>query len=366
MFLAFREIRHARLRFALITAVIVMVSSLVFILSGLANGLATGNSAAIDALPIDGMLLSAGSDNQLDRSRLATDVVEDVRGQEGVEDAQPFGATASNVTVEGSDEVIGVSIIGVNPDSFAAPSPSEGDALGGEDNAVVIDRTLADEGVEIGDTLLSNPGEVELRVVGIVEDRSYRLAPTLFMPIELWQEVQAEGSDQNADTINGVLVQGEADAIAALPDFIDNTVLASKQEVIESLPGYSEQALTLLLIQVFLVIIAAGIVASFFYIITLQKIPELGVMKALGTKTAYIARNLITQVVVLGLVGVVLGIVIAWAMAFAVGSAVPYTLDFTTILLFGGILLVVAILGTVLSLLQVAKIDPLDAINKAG
>ncbi len=366
MFLAFREIRHARLRFALITGVIVMVSSLVFILSGLANGLATGNSAAIDALPIDGMLLSAGSDNQLDRSRLGTDVVDEVRGIDGIEDAQPFGATASNVTVDGSDDVIGVSIIGVNPDSFAAPSPNEGDPLGTEDNAVVIDRTLADEGVAIGDTLLSSPGEVELVVVGIVEDRSYRLAPTLFLPVELWQEVQADGSDQNADTINGVLVKGDGEAVDALPDSIDNTVVASKQEVVESLPGYSEQALTLLLIQVFLVVIAAGIVASFFYIITLQKIPELGVMKALGTKTGYIARNLITQVVVLGLVGVILGAVIAWAMAYAVGSAVPYTLDPGTIGLFSGILLVVAVLGTVLSLLQVAKIDPLDAINKAG
>jgi putative ABC transport system permease protein len=366
MFLAFREIRHARLRFALITGVIVMVSSLVFILSGLANGLATGNSAAIDALPIDGMLLSAGSDNQLDRSRLSTDVVEEVRGQEGVEDAQPFGATASNVTVDGSDDVIGVSIIGVNPDSFAAPTPGEGNPVGGEDNAVVIDRTLADEGVEIGDTLLSNPGEVEMQVVGIVEDRSYRLAPTLFLPVELWQQVQAEGSDENADTINGVLVQGNSEAIAALPDAIDNTVVASKQEVIESLPGYSEQALTLLLIQVFLVVIAAGIVASFFYIITLQKIPELGVMKALGTTTRYIARNLISQVVLLSLVGVFLGVGIAWAMAYGVGTAVPYTLDPGRIALFSAILIVVAVLGTVLSLLQVARIDPLDAINKAG
>ncbi len=366
MFLAFREIRHARLRFALITGVIVMVSSLVFILSGLANGLATGNSAAIDALPIDGMLMSAGSDNQLDRSRLATDVVDEVRELEGIEAAEPFGATASNVTSDGSDDVIGVSILGVNPDSFAAPSPSEGDPLGTGDNAVVIDRTLADEGVGIGDTLLSSPGEVELQVVGIVDGHSYRLAPTLFLPIELWQKVQAEGSDQNADTINGVLMQGDSEAIAAAPDSIDNTVVASKQEVIESLPGYSEQALTLLLIQVFLVVIAAGIVASFFYIITLQKIPELGVMKALGTRTSYIARNLIAQVVLLGLVGVLLGAAIAWAMAFAVGTAVPYTLDPGTIVLFSGILLVVAVLGTVLSLLQVAKIDPLDAINKAG
>ena len=58
MFLALREIRHAKLRFALITGVIVMVSSLVFILSGLANGLSAGNTAAIDAMPIDGMAVS--------------------------------------------------------------------------------------------------------------------------------------------------------------------------------------------------------------------------------------------------------------------------------------------------------------------
>lgn len=292
--------------------------------------------------------------------------MEQVRQQDGIDDAQPFGATASNVTIEGTDDVIGVSIIGVNPDSFAAPPADEGDPLGAEDNGVVIDRSLADEGVKIGDTLISSPGEVSLRVVGIVEDRSYRLAPTLFMPVEVWQQVQAAGSDQNTDIINGVLVQGQSESIDALPEVIDNTIVASKQQVIESLPGYSEQALTLLLIQVFLVVIAAGIVASFFYIITLQKTPELGVMKALGTTTGYIARNLITQVSLLSLVGVILGVVIAWAMALAVGTAVPYTLDPAKIALFSVILLAVAILGTVLSLRQVARIDPLDAINKAG
>jgi putative ABC transport system permease protein len=366
MFLAFKEIRHAKLRFGLITGVVVMVSSLVFILSGLANGLATGNSAALDALPIDGMVLSAGSDSQLDRSQLPTDLVEQVQQQEGIDDAQPFGATASNVTIEGKDDVIGVSIIGVNPDSFAAPPADEGDPLGTEDNGVVIDRTLADEGVKIGDTLISSPGDVSLRVVGIVDGRSYRLVPTLFMPIDVWQEVQAAGSGQNTDIINSVLVQGQSDAIEALPDAFDNTIVAGKQQVIESLPGYSEQALTLLLIQVFLVVIAAGIVASFFYIITLQKVPELGVMKALGTTTGYIARNLITQVTLLSLVGVILGVVIAWAMALAVGTTVPYTLNPARIGLFSAILLAVAVLGTVLSLRQVARIDPLDAINKAG
>ena len=366
MFLSFREIRHAKLRFALITGVIVLVASLVFILSGLARGLATGNSAAIDALPIDAMLVSRGSDYQLDRSSLSGDVVDVVRAIEGIEDAQPFGATASNVKKDGSEDVIGVSLIGVQPDSFAAPAPNEGEAVGADDGGVVIDRTLADEGVKIGDTLVSDPGGTELRVVGIVDGRSYRLAPTMFVPLEVWQEIQAQGGGRDDDTINAVLIQGEGDAIAGIPDQIDNTLVASPQEIIENLPGYSEQALTLLLIQAFLVVIAAGIIAAFFYIITLQKVPELGVMKALGTTTAYIARNLITQVVLLGLVGVLIGVGLAWLVSALIGTAVPYTLDYVQIAQFGVLLLVVAMIGTGLSLFQVARIDPLDAINKAG
>ena len=366
MYLALREIRHARLRFGLITGVIVMVSSLVFILSGLANGLASGQSAAIDALPIDAMILSAGSDTQLDRSRLPTDAVQVAGDQEGIEDTSPFGATAGNVVRSGSDDVLGVSLIGVDPEGFAAPDPNEGDPLGTSDNGIVIDQTLVDEGVGIGDVLVTDPGGIEMEVVGTVQDRGYRLAPTLYMPIALWQQAQAEGNGGNADVINAVLVQGSDEAIAALPDAMDNVMVASKTEVIENLPGYSEQALTLLLIQVFLVVIAAGIVASFFYIITLQKMPELGVMKAIGTRTSYIAWNLIVQVLLLGLVGVALGSTIAWLISLAIGGAVPFALSAAQILQFGAILLAVAALGTLLSLLRVARVDPLDAINKAG
>ena len=356
MFLALREIRHAKVRFGLITAVIVMVSSLVFILSGLANGLASGNSAAIDALPIDSMVVSGGSEYQLDRSNLPMDTVDIIRKQGGVDDASGFGASAANVRKQDSDTVIGVSMIAVEPDGFAAPEPESGDALGSSERGVVIDKSLVDEGVSIGDTLVTDPGQVELTVVGTVSGRSYRLVPTMYMSIALWQQVRPEG---RGDAINAVLVQGEVEAP-------ENTIIASTQQVIENLPGYSEQALTLLMIQLFLVVIAAGIVAAFFYIITLQKMPELGVMKAIGTKTTVIARALVAQVVMLGLVGIVLGTVIAFGVQFAIGGVVPFALEPRQFVVLGGVLLGVAVLGTLLSLQRIARVDPLDAINNAA
>lgn len=358
MFLALREIRHAKLRYALIAGVIVMVSALVFILSGLANGLATGNSAAIDRLPIDGMVISEGSDYQLDRSALSIDTVDEIAGQENVDDAAPFGATAANVRNGDSDDLIGVSLIAVDPESFAAPDPESGDPLG-EGNGVVIDQTLENEGVGVGDTLVLDPGGVELEVIGTVSDNSYRLAPTLLMPLGLWQELRAETGGAEPDEISAVLVQGEAEAP-------DGTIVASATEIVENLPGYSEQALTLMLIQVFLVVIAAGIVAAFFYIITLQKIPELGVMKAIGTKTAYLAKALLSQVVILGVAGVIVGTAIAYIVELIIGGTVPFALETSQFLLYGGILLGVAVIGTLLSLFRVARIDALDAINNAG
>jgi putative ABC transport system permease protein len=366
MYLALREIRHAKLRFGLITGVIVMVSSLVFILSGLANGLATGNSAAIDALPVDAIVVSAGSDYQLDRSSVPVNTAEVIREQPGIEDVTPFGASATNVKRQGSDDVLGISLIGVAPESFAAPEPREGDPVGSGDNGVIIDQTLVNEGVSIGDTLVTEPGGVELLVVGAVSDQSYRLAPTMFAPIEVWQETQAQASGGDDTAVSAMLVRGDFGAIAALPDVVGSAMVASKSQIVENMPGYSEQAVTLLLIQVFLVVIAAGIVASFFYIITLQKMPELGVMKAIGTTTAYIARTLVLQVVLLGLVGVIVGTAIACIVSVAIGSAVPFDLSVPQFFVFGGILLVVAILGTVLSLVRVARVDPLDAISKAG
>src|SRR5699024_5916058 len=156
-------------------------------------------------------VISAGADNQLDRSAISASVVDEVASQNGVTEAAPFGATAANITRDGSDDVLGVSLVAVDPASFVAPEPESGDPLGAG-NGVIIDETLANEGVGIGDTLVLDPGGTELTVIGSVSDRSYRLIPTLYMPISLWQDVRAESGGAAPDAINAVVYQGEVDA----------------------------------------------------------------------------------------------------------------------------------------------------------
>ena len=366
MFLALREIRHSKLRFALITGVIVMVSSLVFILSGLANGLSTGNKQAIQAMPIDAMVINAGSDYLLDRSEVPSGAADEIASLDGISEVEPLGVSNANIKAAGSSNVLGVSFFGIEQDGMVQPSVVNGDNFTGADNGVVIDKSLTDDGIGLGDTFIAEPSGTELTVVGVTENQSYRLAPTVFMPLELWQEMQPKQEGVDADAVTAILVRGDSDAIDAIPDTVDETMVASKSQVINNIPGESEQNSTLLLIQVFLVVIAAGIIASFFYILTLQKMPELGVMKAIGTETSYLARTLLLQVFILALAGVLLGISIADTIAIFIRGSVPFDITAQRMALFGGILLVVAVLGTVLSLTRIARVDPLDAINKAG
>jgi putative ABC transport system permease protein len=362
MFLALREFRHSRLRYALITGVIVMVSALVFILSGLANGLSNGNSEALAAIDADGIVVSSGSEYQLDRSSLPVSEVETVAGIDGVEEAEPFGASSINVTRSGSDDVIGISVLGIQPGGFLDPGANDGEALGTVRNGIVIDESMVNEGIEIGDVLVTDPGKVELEVVGTTSGRQYRLIPTALMPVALWQDLRPE----NGDAVSAIVVNGDSAAIGTIPDQLDGTMIATSSDLIDNLPGQTEQQGTLILIQVFLVVIAAGIIAAFFFIITLQKMPELGVMKAIGTRTSYLAGTLLFQVAILGVIGIVIGIAIACVMDIFIGGAVPFALVWQSMAVYGGILLVVGMLGTLLSLFRIARVDALDAINNAG
>lgn len=362
MFLALREFRHSKLRYALITGVIVMVSALVFILSALANGLSNGNSEALATLNADGVVVTSGSEYQLDRSAIPLDDVDAIAALDGIEAAEPYGASAINVTRQGSSDVIGISVLGMVPGGIADPGASDGDPIGSTGNGIVIDASMTNEGIGIGDVLVSDPGGVELEVIGITDGQQYRLLPTAVMPFDLWQQVRPSGSEG----ASAILVDGDAAAIDAIPDTVDGVMVASQSELVNNLPGQTEQQGTLILIQVFLVVIAAGIIAAFFFIITLQKMPELGVMKAIGTKTFYLAKTLLLQVAILGAIGIVIGIALSCITNILIDGAVPFALEWQSMALYGGILLVVGMLGTLLSLVRIARVDPLDAINKVG
>ena len=368
MFLSLREVRHSRLRTALILAVIALVAWLVFLLSGLANGLATDNGASLTKMDATGLVFEKDTRLFLHRSILPMKTVAEVAAVEGVTDATPLGHLTVTITNDSGSERVDATVLGIVPDSFLAPDLKSGDALtDAPAGGVVVDDELSRHGFSIGDTFKVTPAGTEFTIAGFTSGEKYNHLPVIFMPIETWQSLKFTSLAESggiADPISAVVFQGDSDSLDAVAASVGGVDVATRQQVIESLPGYSSEMSTVQTILAFLFLIASLVMTAFVYIITLQKTNLFGVLKALGATTRTLAFDLIGQVMVLTLIGAAIGAVLANVVAALIPANVPFSLSNDVVIVYGIVLVVVAALGSLLSVLRIARIDPLLAIGR--
>lgn len=354
MFLALNEIKKNKLRFTLIIGVLMLVSYLVFFLSGLADGLKDMNREAVDKWDATAIVLTDESDKSLFESSMSIDDIGDIEADETAVLGQ------LNVIARNDDEKINVSIFGIEADEFLMPNVIEGEEFAG-DNEVIASDVLKEEGFSIGDELNLSSSDEVLTIVGFTDKARFTAAPVLYGDLPTFHRVKfGEAAEENDDKINAVVVRADSMADITHEDTLESI---ETETFIKNLPGYSEQNLTLTLMIYFLFGISAVIVAIFLYVLTVQKISMFGVMKAQGISNGYLARSVIAQTFILAAVGVAVGLVLTIITGAFLPSAVPVSFDYLTMILYGAILVAVAILGAVFSVMTIIRIDPLEAIG---
>ena len=108
--LAINEIRHSKLRYALVTGVMFLIAYLVFFLTGLAYGLAQENRTAVDKWSASEILLAEEANNNLNMSMIPRNLYDEVKADEKAVLAQ----TAGVITRESGGEKVDVSFLGSN------------------------------------------------------------------------------------------------------------------------------------------------------------------------------------------------------------------------------------------------------------
>lgn len=354
MFLAWKEMKKNKLRFTLITGVLMLVAFLVFFLSGLATGLQHLNREAVDKWDADAIVLTEESDKSLGLSSMT---VQDHEGIDADETAVlgQFSAIANN-----EDEKANISVFGINEDEFLMPEVTDGEKFTKENEVIAGDK-LKEDGFAIGDTLSLSGTEAELTIVGFTDNARFHGSPVLYTDLDTFHRVKfGELAEQNSDRINGVVIRTDnVDAIET-PEEIE---VIGIDTFIENLPGYTEQNLTLNLMIYFLIVISAIIVAIFLYVLTVQKMSMFGVLKAQGISSRYLANSVIAQTFLISFIGVVIGFGLTLLTGAFLPSAVPVSFDMVTMMIYGLIFVVVAIMGAVFSVRTIVKIDPLQAIG---
>lgn len=354
MFLAVNEIKKNKLRFTLIIGVLMLVSYLVFFLSGLATGLENLNRESVDKWKASAIVLTEESDKSVYQSSLTMEDANNI-------DAKEIAVIAQiNLVAGNGEQKTNVSIFGINKDEFIMPEVTEGEVFK-EGNEVIASDALKEDGFKIGDELsLSSSPEV-LTIVGFTDKARFNAAPVLYGDLQTFDRVKfGEAADANKEKVNGIVIRD--DNLAAITTN-ESLEVIEIETFIRSLPGYTEQSLTLNFMIYFLFVISAVIVAIFLYVLTVQKISMFGVMKAQGISNNYLSRSVIAQTFILAAIGVSVGFALTLITGAFLPSAVPVAFDLIRMLIYGLVLIVVAIMGAVFSVLTIVRIDPLKAIG---
>lgn len=354
MFLAINEIRHSKLRYALVTGVMFLIAYLVFFLTGLAYGLAQDNRMAVDKWEADQILLTEEANDNLNMSMLPRSLYDEVDAPEKAVLAQ----TAGVVTKEDNGEKVDVTFFGIDPDQFLAPNITDGEMFASDDEAVADSSIEEEYGISIGDTIKLAGSDKKLKIVGFTDNARFSVAPVLYTSIGAYQEIRFEKEDDSENArINAIVTRGK---IKEVPD---DLVATDISKFINELPGYNAQVLTFGFMIGFLIVIAAIVIGIFIYVLTMQKSEIFGVMKAQGISSRYIAFSVIAQTFLLATSGVLIGGLATIGTVLVLPAAVPFQINLLFFASISVMMILIAMLGAFFSVRTIVKIDPLKAIG---
>ncbi|GGQ09944.1 ABC transporter permease [Streptomyces roseolilacinus] len=360
MFVAWRDLKFAKGRFALMGTVIVLITLLVGLLSGLTAGLGRQNVSAITGLPADRIAFDAPGGGQdlsyADSTVTAGQWLQWARTP-GVTSAEPLGITTTRATA--GDRSTGVSVFGVRPGSPLAPGSGEID-----DGSVVLSTPAADDlGLKPGATF-ALAGQ-RLTVAAVRGDASFSHTPVIWTSLTTWRKTAPPAAaDGPTATVVALSTDSATDTRAA--DEAAGTRTVSREDSLSAIGSYTSENGSLQLMRGFLFAISALVIGAFFTVWTIQRSADVAVLKALGASTAGLLKDALGQALVLLAGGTLVGTGIAAALgALVAGSAVPFLLTPATVLFPAAVMVLLGALGAALSIRRITSVDPLTALGSA-
>ncbi|MER6757343.1 ABC transporter permease [Micromonospora echinofusca] len=355
MFVAWRDLRFAKGRFALMGTVVTLMTLLVVLLSGLTAGLGRGSTSAITDLPADHLVFSAPADGQklsFTESIVSREQWRRWQDVPGVSAAAPLGI--ATVRVDAGERSAALSVFGVPPGSGLAPA------------TLATGRAVLSRGA--ADALHARPGQTvsvgahRLTVAAVAGDASHSHTPVIWTDLHDWQAL-APGADGDAATVVALRTTRDADLTAADRELHTRTV--TRTDALSAIGSYTAENGSLQLMRGMLFGISALVVGAFFTVWTIQRAPDVAVLKALGATTGHLLRDALGQALVLLLAGTAAGTALAVALGAAAAGTVPFALTAGSVLFPAAVTIALGAAGAALSIRRITSVDPLIALGSA-
>lgn len=365
-FLAAKEMANSRSRYALLTGLVALIAFLVFVMTGLASGLGNASVSGLRTLTDDATLVAFAPSVQqsLGRSDIDADLAAAAVRSPSVTAAAPVGQSMVNLRTS-SGATVAIALVGVPDDSQLIPEeriPGPG--------AVIVDHALHGQ-IEVGDRVAAQPSGRTLTVTGFADLGSLQHTPVAYTPLSTWQRVR-----DTSFTPDGTPMPNRASAILiATADGIDPSTaqaeithdaeleVVTTEEAIAASPGYKEETGTISLIRGFLLAIAALLIGTVFWILTLQKEGSLAVLRAAGARPSLLLGTYLLQVTATTALGIGVGVVAARLAAVAMPTT-AYLLTTTDVVVAVAALTLLALAASAASVRRLVAIDPLLSLGR--
>lgn len=356
MRLAWKELKYNWKKYLLVEIIVILMMFMVLFLSGLVKGLGRAVSSGIENMDADTFILSE------DAEKLIT--VSNLNDEQSNEIKETYGDKAASIDIQrmylvkdGNDEKIDVTYFAIDPDGFLNPQVYKGNRLTTEENTVVLDDDFESKGIRLGDTVKDSSSGIKMKVIGFAKDEMYGHISVAYISRETYTSMMKEINPGYPNTVHAYAIQGKASKDIA------GTVSYDKADIIQALPGYQAEQMTITMVEWLLIVITAVIISIFFYVINLQKEKEFGVLKAIGISMGTLVKYIVSQVFLIAASGALIAAVLVAGMSQALPQTMPFYLDGGQAVLVLVVFVLISIAGSLATVIKIAKIDPAEIIG---
>ncbi len=378
MFLAFKEMARAKVRFALLIAAIALLVFLILFQQSLQNGLITGFIGAIREQSAPVLVYSVDGQRVIQGSVITPQMEEQVRTAPGTGEVGRIGQGTFTGQPSGNDDgdTFDTTIIGyeLGPDGNGIGAPTdviEGRLPTSDDEAVVSDADVR-LGYDIGESVTLLPGGKKIEIVGIAANAQLNVAPTLFASYGTYVDAVASVNPDAGTPLPNVL--GVIPAEGFTPDETVTSIneqsldldALTREDAAAQTPGVAQVQQSFNIIFLLYGLVVPCVTGLFFLIVTFQKANSLTLLRAIGAPAGRLVSSLLIQVVVIISAGLLIGTLLYFPLSQGALGGIALNFETGAVVFWSVLLLGLGVASSLVAARRVLAIDPIEATTGQG